>query len=82
MSGNGSADDGIFGLLVGHKDLERGYDLGEGDRLVAEPLLVVFSTVEEDEEVFVLALVVDLSLNRLSASHCDGCDWGTGLGLR
>ncbi len=58
-------------LLVRHKSLERRHHLRQRHRLVAKPLFVVLGTVEKDDKVVVLTLVVDLELGSLAASHCD-----------
>lgn len=56
-------------LLVGDEDLERGNEVSKRDAPVAEPLLEVFGIVDEDDEVVLLALVVDLGLGSFAASH-------------
>lgn len=43
--------------------------MGERDGLVRLPLLGVLNIVDENDEVFILALVVDLGLVCFSASH-------------
>ena len=58
-----------------NEDLECGDEVGHGNRLVSLPLLVRTNVIDEDDEVLVLALVVDLVLGSLAAGHCDGC-WG------
>lgn len=58
-------------LPVSNEDLERGDEVSEGDALVSLPLLVGLNIIDEDDEV-VAALVVDLGLLSLAASHC-GC---------
>jgi hypothetical protein len=58
-------------LLVRDEDLERGHNLGQRYGLVVQPLLVVLSAVQEDEEVLILALVVNLDLSCFSTSHFD-----------
>ena len=69
----GGAVKGTLGtVLAGYEDLERGYNLGQWDRLVVEPLLVVISAVEEDNEIVILALEVDLLLDSLTAGHDEG----------
>lgn len=65
-------------LLVSHKDLEAVHDLGEGDGAVVFPVLDGLDVVDEDDEIFVFALVVDFGLVGVSAGH--GCvfiwfDW-------
>ena len=57
--------------LVCHKNLERRDKVGEGDARVLEPLLVFLGVVDENEEVVVLALVMDLGLDGLSTGHDD-----------
>lgn len=59
--------DALAALLVGGEDLEDGNDLGQRSRLVADPLVVVVLAVDEDEEVLVVALVVDLGLGGTAA---------------
>lgn len=56
-------------LPVSNEDLERGDEVSEGDALVSLPLLVGLKIIDEDDEV-VAALVVDLGLLSLAASHC------------
>lgn len=56
---------------MSNEDLERGDEVSEGDALVSLPLLVGLNIIDEDDEV-VAALVVDLGLLSLAASHC-GC---------
>ena len=51
------------------KDLESRHKLYHGNTLVALPLLEGLDVVKENEEVVLLALVVDLGLSSLSASH-------------
>lgn len=58
-----------YNLLVCDEDLECGDEVGHGDRLVALPLLVVVDVVDKDDEVLLLALVVDLDLSSFSLSH-------------
>ena len=59
-------------LLVGDEDLERADDLSERDALVGLPVLGRLRIVDEDDEVLVLALVVDHGL-LCSASGHDYC---------
>lgn len=56
-------------LLVGNKDLESLDDLGKRNALVALPVAGGLEVVDKDDEVLVLALVVDLGLLSLAASH-------------
>lgn len=44
--------------------------MSQGHAGVAEPLLVGLDVVDEDDEVVRVALVVDLALGGLAASHC------------
>jgi hypothetical protein len=46
--------------------------VSERDRLVRLPLLVQVGIVDEDEEVVLLALVMDLDLGSLASGHCEG----------
>jgi hypothetical protein len=64
----------VLSLLVGDKDLEAVNDLGERDSLVLLPVLNGLSTLGEDNEVVVVALVVDSDLGSVSA-HLGMC-WG------
>ena len=57
-------------LLVGDEDLEAVNDLGERDALVLLPVLNGLSALSEDNEVVVVALVVDSDLGSVSA-HVD-----------
>lgn len=73
--------DALAALLVGGEDLEDGNDLGQRSRLVAEPLVVVVLAVDEDEEVlFVAALVVDLELVG-TAAHFEWIYGGSWFGM-
>lgn len=54
------------------KHLERGYDLRQRHRPVVEPLLIVLDAVHKDDEVVLAALVVDLNVVDVAASHFDG----------
>jgi hypothetical protein len=54
---------------VGDEDLERADDLGEWDGLVGLPVPSRLCVVDEDDKVFVLALVVDLSLLTFASGH-------------
>jgi len=57
---------------VGDEDLERADDLGERDGLVGLPVLCRLYIIDEDDEVLVLALVVDLGLLSFASGHdCD-----------
>jgi hypothetical protein len=69
----------VLSLLVGDKDLEAVNDLGERDSLVLLPVLNGLSTLGEDNEVVVVALVVDSDLGSVSA-HLGMC-WGGCVGL-
>jgi len=59
-------------LLVSDEDLERADDLSERDALVGLPVLSCLYVVDKDDEVLVLALVVDHGL-LCSASGHDCC---------
>jgi hypothetical protein len=59
--------DGDLGLLVGDEDLEAVDDLSERHALVLLPLLNGLGALDEDNEVFALALVVALGLGGVSA---------------
>ena len=54
---------------MGDEDLERADDLRERDALVGLPLLCRLDVVDEDDEVLVLALVVDLGLLNFASGH-------------
>jgi hypothetical protein len=54
---------------VGDEDLERADDLCERDGLVGLPVLCRLHVINEDDEVLILALVVDLGLLCFTASH-------------
>lgn len=64
---------GSRNLLVGDEDLPAIHDLRKRNRFVLLPVLDGLVRVDEDDEVILLALVVDLSLLRGSARHCGGC---------
>lgn len=57
------------------KDLEAVDDLGEGDGAVVFPVLDGLDVVDEDDEIFVFALVVDFGLVSVSAGHGCGLIW-------
>ena len=58
-----------YDIPVGDEDLERADDLRQWDGLVGFPLLCSLCIFNEDDEVLVLALVVDLGLNGFATSH-------------
>jgi hypothetical protein len=62
----------VFSLLVGDEDLEAVNDLSKGDTLVLLPVLNGLSALSEDNEVVVVALVVDSDLGSVSA-HLGMC---------
>jgi hypothetical protein len=63
-------------LLVSNEDLEAADDLGERNAGVALPVLDSLGAVDEDNEVLSLALVVDLVLHSIAASHFEWvCVW-------
>lgn len=64
-------------LLVCDEDLECRDELSHGDGLVGLPLVESVDIIQEDDEVVVLALVVDLDLLSVSANHFD-CRWYLG----
>lgn len=75
---------GNLNILVGDEDLESADDLSKRNRFVGLPLLCRLHILNEDDEVLVLALVVDLGLWYFSTSHDCGfwffvcrwwCDW-------
>lgn len=51
------------------EDLEGRNKVGEGNALVAAPLVIRVDVVNKDDKVVVGAFVVDLSLDRFTASH-------------
>lgn len=59
------------------EDLEAADDLGEGHALVLLPVVDSLDAVGEDDEVVLVALVVDLDLGSVSA-HVDGVLVGVG----
>ncbi len=67
-------------LLVSDEDLECAYDLSERDALVGLPVLAGFCIIDEDDEVLILALVVDLGLLCFASGHDCGMRGGIGLG--
>jgi hypothetical protein len=73
----------VFCLLVGDEDLEAVNDLGKRDTLVLLPVLNGLSALGEDNEVVVVALVVNSDLGSVSAhlGMCLGglCWFGGGL---
>lgn len=60
---------GGYYLLVGNEDLERAHNLSKRDGFVCLPGLGGLGIVDEDDEVFGIALEVDLGLGYFSASH-------------
>ena len=64
---------------MGDEDLEAVDDLGKGNAPVLLPVLNSLSVLGEDNEVVVVALVVDSDLGSVSA-HVDVC-WRGGGGL-
>jgi hypothetical protein len=56
--------------LVGDEDLEGVDNVCQWNTLVRLPVLQGLSIVNEDDEVVLLALVVDLDLLSFTASHC------------
>jgi hypothetical protein len=56
-------------LLSSDEDLEGADDLCQRDSLVCNPLFCRLCVVDEDNEVVLLALVVDLDLGCFTASH-------------
>jgi len=56
-------------MFVGDEDLEAGHDLSERDGSIALPLLDLLGVVDEDDEVFFLALVEDFGLGGVSSRH-------------
>lgn len=61
----------LINLLVGNQDLETADNLCEGNAGVLLPVLESLGAVDEDNEVFGLALVVDLGLLSVATSHVD-----------
>jgi len=62
----------LVALLVRDEDLVGGDEVGQRDRLVRLPLLEQLGILNEDDEVVLLALVVDLGLVGLAANHFGG----------
>jgi hypothetical protein len=56
-------------LLVGDEDLEAADNLCKRDARVLFPVLDGLGAVDEDDEILGLALVVDLGLGSITASH-------------
>lgn len=59
----------VINLLVGDEDLESLDDLCERNTLVGLPVLKRLGILNEDNEVILLALVVDLGFLGVSARH-------------
>lgn len=57
---------------MGHEDVEAVDDLCHGNGLILLPILNILSAVNKDDEVVVLALVVDLGLSGMSTRHVGG----------
>ena len=71
---NSFAECGVrVNLLVSDEDLERADDLSERDALVGLPVLSCLYVVDKDDEVLVLALVVDHGLLCSASGH--DCCW-------
>ncbi len=62
-------DEGWNHLLVGNEHFKRADDLCQRDCFVGLPVLCGFDVVNEDDEVLVLAFIVDLGLLCFSANH-------------
>ena len=62
-----------------HKNLEPTHHLSEGDTPIALPLLHTLDVVDHDDEVVLLALVVDFGLGGVAAGHGGG--WAGGWDL-
>lgn len=56
--------------------------MGQRDGLVVQPLLVCLVVVDKDNEVLVLALVVDLDLSGLASRHVGGVEYVRAVGAR
>lgn len=55
------------------EDLEARHHLCQGDAAVLLPVLHRLFGVDEDDEVLVLALMVDFDLRCVASDHGDGC---------
>jgi hypothetical protein len=73
---------------MSNENLERAHELSQRDGLVGLPLIGFFDVINEDDEIFILSLVMSLDLLCFSASHddvlvelkLDGCClWNEGL---
>lgn len=60
----------VENLLVGDEDLPSADDLSKRYALVALPLLDSIGTVDEDDKIVLLALVVDLGLSSVASHVC------------
>lgn len=63
-------------LLVCNEDLEGSNDLSERDALVCLPVVCSLNILNEDDEVLVLALVVNLGLCRHTCGSVEGLRFG------
>lgn len=69
VEANTAKDDGI--VLVSDEDLKPADYLSQRNRLVVLPILYSLSIVDHDDEIVLLALVVNLRLRTVSTRHLD-----------
>ena len=65
----GSRDYQRVNELVRNKDLEAAHDLCQRDGPILGPVLKGLGVIDEDDEVFILALVVNFALSSVSTRH-------------
>ena len=58
-------------VLMGHEDLKSADYLGQRNRFVVPPILYSLSIIHHDDEILLLALVVDFRLRAVSTRHLD-----------
>ena len=61
-----------------NEDLEGAHEMRKRLALVISPLLQLLGAVDEDDEVILLALVVDLALSCFTANHLECLFWKGG----
>ena len=62
----------LFDLLVSYENLPAADKVGHWGRLVGSPLLDILLAVDENDEIFFFAFVVDFNLISVPTSHVDG----------
>lgn len=71
MSGQQRDWTGFSNVLVRVKNAKRRDEMSQRNAFVRLPLVVGFYIINKDDKVLIFALVVDLGLHSLAASHLD-----------